>query len=287
MGEAEEDNDMKIGDYDNDDMPFKDGDMVELHSIQKFAQLNGMVGEITGYFENSKRYEVKLVEARKPYKLKATNLKVCENQKLSKQQYENRKLKKSTDAMLQHMQRQKMEQEQQKIMYLLCGLFGSLLLITLWSSGALGYIYRDSFAAPYLQMVGEPIKENVLLPIYDYALVPVYNNALVPIYENVLQPLQAVLKTFSTSVAEYVLKPLYEKVILPTVGLITPIVSMLQDSVTQIKDVIKGVLSPIFGSAVEEATGTASETVADAAVETIMEAGVTDTLVEEIEHTEL
>ena len=30
--------------------------MVELHSIQKFPKFNGMMGQVTGYFEDSERY---------------------------------------------------------------------------------------------------------------------------------------------------------------------------------------------------------------------------------------
>jgi len=292
MEDAEDDNDMSIGDYDDDNMLFKTGDMVELHSIQKFPKFNGMVGKVTGYFEDSERYEVTLTRASKPYKFKAANLKTCENQKTAKQHHVNAKLKRSTDEMLRGIQRKNMEAEQTKLIYMLCGLFGTLILVTLWSTGAMGYVYRDSFAAPYLQMVGEPVKENVLIPVYENVLVPVYKNVLFPIYENVLQPLQAALKTLSSSIAEYVLKPLFENVIQPIGGALSPVINTVKGSVTQITDTVKGLLTSIIGS--EEATSAANaaaETVAEAAggtiVEDIIDAGVSETLVEEIEHTDL
>jgi len=284
MGDGDDDNDMKIGDYDEDSMPFTTGNMVELHSIKKYPSFNGMRGEVTGYFEDSQRYEVTLSRTSKLYKFKAANMTKCENQKLAKQQHTNIKFKRETDNLLRGMRQKSMEAEQRKLIFMLCGLFGTLLLVTLWSSGALGYIYRDSFAAPYLQIVGEPVKDNVLIPIFENVLIPIKNNVIIPIYENVLQPISAALKTLSSSIAEYVLKPLYENVIQPISALLVPVFDMAKDSVTQITDGVKAGLSSIFGS--EEATS-AANAAAEAAAETIMDADVTETLVDELEHTEL
>merc|ERR1719354_1198142 len=134
-------------------------------------------------------------------------------------------------------------------------------------TGALGWIYRDSFVAPYLQAVGDPIYENVILPINKHAV----------------QPILGVLKQISDALAEYVLRPLQKNVFEPLFeNVLKPLFDVIQGLKDAAKNVLKSALEPIFGSG-----GETSSAASEGAAEETPGEGASTPLVDEIEHTEL
>lgn len=273
---------------DNDEMEIDDvdetsvsqlatGTMVELTGLSKAKHLNGEIGEIVCYFEDKDRYQVKIEDGNHK-RVRATNIKVCENQSLTKASWRNKNLAKKNQKLLRTMYKMKQDAEQRRAMYMIGGLFVCLILFMLIQTGALRYIYQDSFAAPYLQKVGDPIYANVLVPTYEKLLVPAYENVLVPFNKHIIQPILGVLKQISNALAEYVLRPFQKKVLQPGYEAIKPVITASQDAWNSVKDALKSVLEPLFGSGEDSSGVTNME-------DTVGEAASTP-FVEEIEHTE-
>jgi hypothetical protein len=199
------DDDMQIDDVDETEVSYlAEGTMVELTGLKGAAQLNGQVGAIVCYFEDKDRYQVHLGN-NVHKKVRTANIRVCEDQKLSKSSWVNKNLAKKNHEIFQQIHKFKYEAEQRRAMYMMGAIFAFLVTFMLIQTGALGYIYRDSFAAPYLQKVGEPVYNNVLLPTYEKALVPAYENIVLPINKHAVQPVLGVLKQISDALAEHVL----------------------------------------------------------------------------------
>jgi len=276
------DDDMEIDDVDEAEVSFlAEGTMVELTGLKGAAQLNGELGAIVCYFEDKDRYQVDLGN-NVHKKVRTANIRVCEDQKLTKASWINKNLAKKNSEIFRQFHQMNYEAEQRKAMYMMGALFTFLILFMLVQTGALGYIYRDSFAAPYLQMVGEPVYENVLLPTYEKALVPAYENIILPANKHIVQPVLGVLKQISDALAEHVLRPLQSKILQPFFdNVLKPVFDVVSGITDGLKDSLKSVLEPIFGSGGDSpATEAAEETISD----TLGEAASTP-LVDEIEHT--
>lgn len=275
--------DMEIDDVDETSVSqLAQGIMVELTGLNKAAYLNGQIGEIVCYFEDKDRYQVNLGGSHK--KVRADNIKVCEEQSLTKTSWVNKNLAKRNRELFRQMYQMKHDAEQRKAMYMMGGLFTFLILFMLVQTGALTWIYKDSFAAPYLQKVGDPIYANVLLPTYEKALVPAYENILVPLNNHVVQPLLAVLKQISNALAEHVLRPIQNIILKPLYeNVLKPVFTMAQELVDTLKGALKSVLQPLFGSGGDSTTdGSAAEQIIE---ETMKGEAASTPLVDEIEHT--
>jgi len=284
MSESKKDDvdEMEIDDVDENEVSqLAQGTMVELTGLSKAAFLNGQIGEVVCYFEDKDRYQVNLgPDSHK--KVRATNIKVCEDQKVTRAGWKNKILARRNQKLLQSMYRMKSDAEQKKALYMIGFLFTFLVLFMLVQTGALSYIYQESFAAPYLQMVGDPIYDNALLPIYEKALVPGYENILVPFNDHVIQPVLGVLKQISDALAEYVLRPIQNNVLQPLFdNVLKPLFEVVKGVSDAAKGALKSVLEPIFGGG-DSTNETVEETLGEAASTPNV-----DDLVEEIEHTEL
>jgi len=279
---AEDNDDMEIDDVDENEVSeLAEGTMVELTGLSKAAHLNGEIGKIVCYYEDSDRYRVNLGDSEK--KVRATNIKVCEDQSLTKAAWVNRNLAKRNQQLIRTMHQMKYDAEQRRAMYMIGFLFVGLITFMLIQTGALAWVYRDSFAAPYLQAVGDPIYENALLPAYEKALVPLYENVILPINKHAVQPILGVLKQISDALAEYLLRPLQKNVFEPLFeNVLKPLFDVVQGLKDAAKNVLKSVLEPIFGSG-----GDASSSASEPTVEETLGEGASTPLVDEIEHTEL
>jgi len=260
-----EPDDMEIEDAE-ENSELASGTIVELTGLRGAAHLNGKIGRVKDYLTEKDRYRVELIGGWKA--IRPANLKVLENQKVEGLKFVNNLNQEWNKKMQQKTNAWQYEQQQKQAMWTMGGMFTLMVIFMLVQTGALSWLYNDSFAAPYLQKVGKPIYDNVLLPTYEKALIPLYENVIVPLNTHVVTPVREVLKQISTAIADYVFRPIREKALIP----------LYENVLVPVKDQVSGVLKDtlpfLFGSgdsASTETTGEAEST----------------PLVDEIEHTEL
>merc|ERR550539_216141 len=182
-----EDEEPVIDDYEPEYSP---DTLVELHGLS-LARLNGRIGKIVAHIVDKDRYQVSVPGEAKHFSLRQKNLTIVEDS-VSRTRYDDAKavddLKKMNANFQRKMHETRNYEDQKRMMLTMGCMFLLLTLFMLIQTGALAYIYRDSFAAPYLQVVGEPINENVVQPLYTNALLPFYEKVIFPVYETVLVP---------------------------------------------------------------------------------------------------
>jgi len=240
----EEENDMNIGDYEqeekNEEIKHGVGVMVRLCNL-KSEKYNGMQGQIQGYNEEKERYLVQCVlDNEKLLSLKAEKLEILEEQNNAKDIFNKKIINRTQKQLFKMYNNMNQADAQKKATQMLVLLVVGMVLIIGIQTGLFKWLYNDSFISPYLQQIGGPFFDYVLKPAYDNVVVPAYHKVVLPFYETIIQPLLVALKQLLDMFMEKVWAPFYESVIGPVLASIPPIIPNLKSFSRTIKDLVFG-----------------------------------------------